>query len=304
MPTDSKIESYLADLDRALGPIALSERAEIVTEIKSHLQNARERAPDQGVDQLLASLGAPSVVANRYLLERGLKPVPAPKRRDGAKWLLGTVALLLLFSGGLVALLAWKFTPILAIDEKNDRITILGGFISIDGKAGKLKIGSNEVRTDDEQHRFEGSRTLAPGGEVRLMFAMGMISVANAPGNELVWKCMLGIPVRDPMLTAREGNLELDLRRSTGCRCELGVPSGARLSIVGADGKVTVEHPSFNLDLALDNGKVEISPDPTRKYRFDTHVRSGMVDAFPSSTDASALQMKVSMNNGKLSRGI
>src|SRR4051812_49389359 len=57
MGMEAAVESYLARLDKALGPIAVSERASIVTEIKSHILEARDRSPKSNINSILDSLG-------------------------------------------------------------------------------------------------------------------------------------------------------------------------------------------------------------------------------------------------------
>src|SRR5580692_7021999 len=85
MTVNSKLEDYLRALDKTLGPISTSERAEIVTEIKSHVLEAQKRG--QSIEDVLKSMGEPEQVANRYLLEHGLTPAKAPKRPI-VKWLV------------------------------------------------------------------------------------------------------------------------------------------------------------------------------------------------------------------------
>jgi len=97
MGTDPLLENYLATLETILRPIPVSERAEIVTEIKSHVLEALERTePRPSLQSILDSLGAPEVVANRYLLERRV-PMTKPPIHPVAKWLFagcfGTFAL-------------------------------------------------------------------------------------------------------------------------------------------------------------------------------------------------------------------
>ena len=102
---DPRLENYLTALDSALKPLSISDRADIVTEIKSHVMSALEREPERALDAILAALGEPETVANRYLIERGQKP-SKPSISPAVKWIvigfLGTFALILLFVGSLV----------------------------------------------------------------------------------------------------------------------------------------------------------------------------------------------------------
>src|SRR6187549_1830430 len=102
MTGDPRLESYLTSLERVLRPFPVSDRAEIITEIKSHVLSALERDPQARLDSVLSALGEPETVANRYLLERGLKPTKT-SISPIVKWLiigfLGTFAMILFFIG-------------------------------------------------------------------------------------------------------------------------------------------------------------------------------------------------------------
>jgi len=74
MPIDPAIEAFLGRLDKALGPVAPSERADIISEIKSHILDAQAKNPKRSIASIIDSFGEPETVANRYLSEKGLKP--------------------------------------------------------------------------------------------------------------------------------------------------------------------------------------------------------------------------------------
>jgi uncharacterized membrane protein len=129
---NTKLEDYLYSLDKALDGIAVSEKAEIITEIKSHVLSALEKDPLVDIELVLNSLGDPKQVASRYLLERGLKPykyripfVPI------LKWLvigfLGTLAIIILLGGFLI----WKLHPSINFDKQIANIEMLNGAVKI-----------------------------------------------------------------------------------------------------------------------------------------------------------------------------
>lgn len=142
MATDFKLEAYLTALDRALKSISVGDRADIIAEIKSHILDAKEKNPEQSIESILTSIGEPETVANRYLIERGLKPGKA-SRSPIVKWLtigfLGTFGIFVVF----VISILWFFSPILKIDEEQNRVEILGGMIDINGTEGSLKLGGD-----------------------------------------------------------------------------------------------------------------------------------------------------------------
>lgn len=74
MTNDSRLDDYLTKLERLLMLFSVSDRAEIILEIKSHVHSALARDPNTQMDSILSALGEPEFVANRYLMERGMKP--------------------------------------------------------------------------------------------------------------------------------------------------------------------------------------------------------------------------------------
>src|ERR1035437_3908034 len=102
MNKELRIEYYLLQLDRSLGALPVSQRAEIVTEIKSHIYASMEKDPNLGIEVILNGLGSAAQVAERYLAVKGIAPL-APSR--GHRWLKGlaivTVAIfaVIFFSG-------------------------------------------------------------------------------------------------------------------------------------------------------------------------------------------------------------
>ncbi|MES2200721.1 MAG: NINE protein, partial [candidate division FCPU426 bacterium] len=89
MPSDPAIEAYLDRLDRALEPMPASGRAEIVSEIKSHLLDAKRKSPRRSMQSILDSFGDPKQVAERYLAERGLSS--EDPNRSPKDWVLTAV---------------------------------------------------------------------------------------------------------------------------------------------------------------------------------------------------------------------
>lgn len=143
MSTDPRLENYLARLEAVLSPFAPSDRAEIVLEIKSHVMAALDRDPKTQLDSVLAALGEPEAVANRYLIERGLqhsKPPVSPIVKWVVIGFLGTLALIVLS----IALVVARFSPLLRINEKEDFVSLLNGTVEISGKDGNIRIGGKD----------------------------------------------------------------------------------------------------------------------------------------------------------------
>lgn len=141
--TEPKLESYLGALDEALGQIPVSDRADIIIEIKSHVLDAQSRNPNQNLDDILQSLGDPETVAKRYLQERGIQAAkPAPvKSQASMMWVASTVKWLVIGCVSIlglliltVALIIWRFTPLVSVDDTQNKVSLGGGIINVTGE--------------------------------------------------------------------------------------------------------------------------------------------------------------------------
>ncbi len=310
MSTDAQLESYLATLDKALGPIPVSSRAEIVTEIKNHVLETQQRDPNSSLGTILAALGEPEAVANRYLMERGLKPGRAP-RTPIIKWLtigfLGTMGLICLT----FVFVIWRFTPLIAIDEKSDHIILLGGVIDVDGKAGRVKIGSFEVTDDDDDEDHSSSAKKMVGSEeldasaihaVRIPFENGKIELETSRDNRVHWSCKLNVKGESARPHIEASVYSFDFGNNPNIRCEFQVPANVKALLEGKNAKLSIERPLGDVDVTLHNGKVSVEPDPETKYHYDLDVQHGMVGEFDSSNDPKAFEIKIHLSNGVISK--
>lgn len=301
MALEPKLEAYLAALDRALSAIPVSDRAEIVTEIKSHILETLARDSTATLESTLASMGEAETVANRYLLERGLKPAKPPKHPI-VKWLvigfLGTITAFLLF----IVVMIWKFSPLISIDEKSERVTLLGGMIDINGKEGKVQVGSTFMHS--ESRTFEGHKDIDPKNirQIEILFANGGAEVSTSPTNRLTWKCKIDNNAQPDasFVSEKDATLSLRLDQTHRSRCEVSVPAGVAIRVQGQNGRIVIERIQSNVDAKLNNGKLRIEPDLSRAYKYEIQTRRGMTDAFTSSTDPKALLIRGSVENGQI----
>jgi hypothetical protein len=300
MKTESKLESYLSTLDKSLGPIQVSERAEIVTEIKSHVLEAQQRDPSQSLDSVLAALGEPEQVASRYLLERGLKPVK-PAKRSIIKWLvigfLGTFALILTF----IVVLIFKFSPLIQVDDSKEHVSLLGGLIEVNGKNGDVRIGQSKFSDHGESH-FRGSKIVKPEevSEIFIPFTNAKFTLENSDDQSFQWDCKAEGPVTEPADSPTPENkvLKIDLQNTLAAKCNFKIPAKMAVKITGNNLKMNVQRPHYHLDLDAQNGKVELSPDTEKKYHFNIKVKNGKLDTFDSTNEVGALQISISLMNG------
>ena len=126
MNKDVIIEHYLSQLDRELNALPVGERAEIVTEIRSHILEASAQNPDRKIHQILEDLGSAQSVAQKYLAQKGV-PYSAPgvsPMRTVVKWMAIGFGGLMVLSVVSVFAMVWFFTPIISIDEGRGQVKI------------------------------------------------------------------------------------------------------------------------------------------------------------------------------------
>ncbi|MCB0394439.1 MAG: DUF1700 domain-containing protein [Bdellovibrionales bacterium] len=302
------LENYLNRLDKALSQLPISDRAEIVTEIKSHVLDALDSQGGATIESVLSSLGEPEQVANKYLLERGVRTVKSPVHPI-FKWtvigFLGTFSLFVI----LVIFVLSYFSPILEVNEAKGRVRLLGGMIDVDEQKGLVTLGGSKFFIDDELDvKIEGSFDSGMSKNVKefnFKFSNGKLDVLPSQDGKLTWNCKAKtykdkFEESPKSAKVQGGRAVLDLDSYMGSKCILQIPQKVNLVVKGGNGKVHVDKPDFDVDIDLGNGKVGIDPDPAKQYSFNTHVTNGVTREFTSSEKPDALKIKVAIVNGKI----
>ncbi len=283
MNTDVKLERYLHNLELALRSFPVTDRSEIIIEIRSHILTALEKEPQAKIDTVLDALGAPETVANKYLLERGLKTAKPPISPI-VKWLvigfLGSVALLTI---GTIALFSY-LSPVVKVDEKTESVSLFNGAIQVDGK--KL-------------NKHSGSAGVARGQLVEVRFKTGNYEVKTSDSSNFVWSCR-GLKTEGIHPETIGESLVLDLSNQEDSNCEISLPSDSRLKIVGRDGNLEVDEPRFSVEAELENGNLSFEQDEASQYKFEIKIENGRAATFTSSEDLNAYLMKFTVRNGNI----
>lgn len=319
MVTDQKLEIYLTHLNKALGQISVSEKAEIISEIKSHILDTQDNNPDQSLATILKSFGEPEAVATRYLTERGLKPV-APAKRQVVKWLtlgfVSTLALVLIF----ILALVWKFTPFVSVSKVDGReqVSLLGGTINVnsDGEGsgfidfekdenGKIKGFNFDFSVDGDDGKWvkrSKDVDVASFDELLVHFGNGSMDVRSHEDNRLSWKCSFkGLDVDEKdMFKESAGQVQLDFRAASKARCDILVPSSMRLKVKGQNGRVELIELMNVAQVDVGNGECVIEEKEGVDYRYDLGVVNGRVESFESSSREGAIDIKVRITNGRI----
>lgn len=298
--TDVKLEKYLHRLDKALGSIPVSEKAEIITEIKSHILEALSRDPSQSIESVLNSLGEPEQVASRYLLEKGLKP-NKPPFHPIFKWLIiGFLGTLLIF-GIFSSILLWKLSPKFVMNNNIGYFELLNG---------SLKVKFN-LNNDDETSIYfsKPDQNLSKSiivdknkfSEINLNFAQGDIFITYTNKNELFWNCEN--THSDDKIDINEfekEKIQIDMRNISFAKCKIQVPIVNKLVINGSNGLIHIENPLYITESTLDNGKIFIKPSANLKYNFNNKIVNGSIDKFSSVKSPNAIDLKTSVTNGNI----
>lgn len=290
---DPRLENYLSTLDRSLRSLSVSDRADIVTEIKSHVLSAMERDPNQSIDSVLASLGEPEMVANRYLLERGLKP-GKPPISPVVKWIvIGFLGTMALFLAGLVVLAVY-LSPVVKVDEEKQQVRLFGGLVQVDGD--DVTIGSQKL-TKMKNSKFSGNATAEK--TISLKLSNGKVDIRTAVDQNLSWRCEGTGASAFPLETKGKTQV-LDLSGIAFVDCEIKVPVGRDFSVTGTNGSVDLDEPRFSAAVELANGKVSIDAENGVRYGYDLNVTNGKVDQFTSDPNPE-YRIRVKIGNGKIS---
>jgi len=300
MINDPRLEKYLTRLEQALKPFPVSDRADIITEIKSHVLSAMSTDSSQQLDSVLRALGEPETVANRYLIERGLKPTKPPISPI-VKWIvigfMGSFAMVLIFIGVVIS----HFTPLLQVDDNKDHVSLFGGLIEVNGNHGKFRIKG--INNDFVGNTIEGTAEVLPDQKISIKFGNGKFDVINSNSTKFSWNCV----THDPTLKAfnppsNPKDLALDFSDLLEVKCELSVPSQAKIFLSGSNGKLEISQPHFDLNVEMGNGKIDFQPDASHLYNYKLSVKNGKTDEFISSDDPKAHAIIMEITNGKISR--
>lgn len=298
-----ELEKYLFRLDKALTGIPVSEKAEIVTEIKSHILDAIDREPEQSLKDILSSLGEPEQVANKYLLEKGLKSKRAP-RHPIIKWLiigfLGTFAIIVAF---LVFVLMY-FSPVISINNDTGEIIILGGAIKVQDESiifydlddfsdvlprGSLVIsGSSAIDTQTTDN-------------VQLRFKHGKIQIEQPKNQDHIsWSCQDIIFGNEVLVQNMIDKMYIDFSPLGDINCVVHIPAVKTVSIRGNKGEIILFQPRSATSALLDEGTIFISPVDTQHYVYKTHVTHGNVDQFTSNNTDTAIPLEATVESGNI----
>lgn len=292
----SKVEGYLSDI----GP---SERASIILEIKAQVEQSNQDFPDKTIHQVLNDLGEPSALANHYRINKGLKTVKKNKPFSFFKFCL--IVSLTMF--GILILttlvLTWKFTPLFELDETNNRITVLGGLIDVNGKSGKVKIMDSYQFVDNNfTNSFEGSLDIIDENfdEIVVNFTSGVLNLSYNDQNIVRWSCKLDSPPKEDFINRSDSIIELDFEELSGISCDVSAPSSFKTTVDAKDARVTIAEPLNDIFVELSNGDIFFKPNPEFDYKYELESSSTTNNYFNNSDTVDSIEINLSTKNGSI----
>lgn len=285
MNNDPMLESYLSEVDSYLSHrLSVSDKSEIVTEIKSHILDSKEKQPQTPMSELLRSMGDPREVANRYLSEKGLAPVPVSQKKNIIKWLvigfLGTVGLFLLF----ILILVFKFSPLISVNEESEQVRILGGLVDIDGAKGHISIGDGSGNLNFSFGETKERLTVEGVKTVEMNFVNGDLDVEfSSTQTDFSYSCEYAGKTRGEFKFEKQSDvIKATAVPSLGVDCDLTIPQGVGLILQGQ------------------NADVDIQLNPQDQYNIKAEVSVGHMNTPPPS-HPQGVPVEVRVSNGEIS---
>jgi len=284
---------YLRQIEEYLSDLSVMEKVKLMGEINSEISI-----------KPLSELENALSYTNSKRTQHGFDPFK--KNFSIFRFIFKSFAIMALIMALLVALVIWKFTPILSIDEQSNRVIVLGGLIDIDGRAGKFKVFDNyqfsdENYTNDLQVSF-GLQD--DQDEIIVNFNSGTFTATNSPNGELKIDCKLSLPASKEVIQQFDDYLKIDLTNIDGTSCNLQIPEDKKIILDGKAATIQINEPEFNVFIELESGRVAIKPQVEVDYLFNLELgdENGYIGEFESSDAEKTYEIKVDLGAGSIIR--
>lgn len=290
------LNSYLKRLDKALSGVSVSDRSEIVTEIKSHILDTVESNPAASVESVIRDLGEPSEVAKRYLSEKGIS-YQIPNRQPFFKWMvigfLGTLGIITLF----VLIMVWSFSPLIQVDERSGRVKILGGMIDV---SSTDNLNTNfKFSHDGHQTSFNKGvkdlQNLEPT-ELRFLLKDTKVNFKNTNERAVKYSCS----AEDELDIRMDTGVIFDLKDSSYANCDFEVPKNMNIVVEAKSGRVEFLELENSVQAKLKNGSLSFVPKSNVDYSYSVDVKTGHARDFVGSTSDKAYKIDLYVKTGTI----
>lgn len=277
---------YLKEVEKYLSDLNVMDRAKILSELAESDINLSTNHLE---------------LANKKRVEHGHLPYIHKEKVSIFRFLMKMSAvffgIFLLF----ITFLIWKFTPVIKVDEPNQRVIILGGLIDIDAKAGKFKIG-NDYHFEDASYTNEFQTSLSLDSEIdEIIFDIksGKVEIKTTDKEQLTVDCKLEAPPMLDSIKKSRDEIVFNFGKIAGS-CTLLVPTNRKLSVRSDAASISLIEPEFNSYIELQNGNVSILESPETSYQYDLSIKEGIKDDFNSSVDQDAYEINIKVTNGNI----
>jgi hypothetical protein len=282
---------YLMQVEANLNDLPIMAKTKIIEEINSDI-----------IDKDVSELINPLECANLKRIEHGFVKYQREKKFSFTGFILKFFAIsTLVFIIG-ISVLVWKFTPLLKIDEENNKIVILGGLIDIDGKAGKIKI-LDEVGFDQNHYTndFQANIELdIEKDEIISNFKAGTFTLENSKTSELKIECKLSSQLTKDVIIQESDLIKVNLEEFEGANCVFKIPVDKIDTLMGNEAIINIDRPEFNAYIEINNGKVSIDPEQELDYKYNLNVNEGYIGEFESVETEEAYEILVTIENGSI----
>lgn len=297
---NNQIELYLAEIEKLLWQLPASTRSNAIVNLKKHIDQDLQNNPGKKVNEVLVNQGAAEYVAKRLLLDHNLD-IKKPKKRSFFKWLMIAVFGFFMLGFLSIGLIIWKFTPLISINEKDQRVQILGGLIDINEEQGNFKLGGSINIDNGTSQTFSGIRDLEDLNIQKIMLELdnAHLKVSNSKDRQLSYNCNSNSA---PKIIEEIDTIVFDLKKADSSNCKFTIPKGSAFKVIANNGNFTFNEVQNPIIMKAKNGKIQFIPKSESKYQYNLSIENGKIDDFKNSNDSAAYKIEMSLNNGVISK--
>ncbi|MEZ4873577.1 MAG: hypothetical protein R2827_15315 [Bdellovibrionales bacterium] len=289
-----QLDAYINELDGQIGPTGGTLKTQFLSAEADRLhRELYNTEPDINTPGQLFKGGTPFERAQHFLIQHQLKKPRKPQNSSWVKWL--AITMISLFAMGCLTLISLIifFSPI--IDMKNEgQVELFGGAIKLNDANFSIYQGGRQLRIQTENR---GQLAVAESTDtLEVEFENGQLKVTPAQGiQEIQWYCQYLVVQSDsnndlsPNIKVNRNHIAVKFEDAKGMNCDIQVPGHLKvLKVDGENGQLELNNISQEVDVAIENGRVAISPAAGTNYDWDLKVENGIISGATSADPLAA----------------